>query len=66
MGGELKEQLAQVFQRLKKEMTIVTVIDPSNQKSLELEGFLREIEPLSDLIHLRVLLFWTRMAVSAE
>lgn len=55
LGGELKEQLAQVFQRLKKEMTIVTVVDPSNQKSLELEGFLREIEPLSDLIHLRVL-----------
>ena len=55
LDGELKEQLAQVFQRLKREMTIVTVVDPSNQKSLELEGFLREIEPLSDLIHLRVL-----------
>lgn len=55
LAGELKEQLTQVFQRLKKEMTIVTIVDPANQKSLELEGFLREIEPLSPLIHLRVL-----------
>lgn len=54
LSGELKGQLSQVFQRLKKDMTIVTVVDSSNKKSLELEVFLREIEPLSDHIHLQV------------
>lgn len=54
LSGELKSQLSQVFQRLKKDMTIVTVVDSSNKKSLELEVFLREIEPLSDHIHLQV------------
>lgn len=54
LSGELKGQLSQVFQRLKKDMTIVTVVDSSNKKSLELEVFLREIEPLSDHIHLLV------------
>lgn len=54
LSGELKGQLSQVFQRLKKDMTIVTVVDSSNKKSLELEVFLREIESLSDHIHLQV------------
>lgn len=54
LSGELKGQLSQVFQRLKKDMTIVTVVDSSNKKSLELEVFLREIESLSDHIHLKV------------
>jgi len=54
LSGELKSQLTQVFQRLKKDMTTVTAVDSSNKKSLELEVFLREIEPLSDHIHLQV------------
>lgn len=55
LSSELKEQLRQLFQRLKRDLTIVTVVDSSNQKSVQLEGFLREIEPLSNHIKLRVL-----------
>lgn len=54
LSGELKGQLRQLFQRLKRDLTIVTVVDSSNQKSVQLEGFLREVEPLNDHIKLRV------------
>lgn len=53
LTAELKGQLEQVFQRLQRNMTIVTVVDPENDKSLELQGYLQEIEPLSPFIHLK-------------
>lgn len=53
LTAELKGQLEQVFQRLQRNMTIVTVVDPENGKSLELQGYLQEIEPLSPFIHLK-------------
>ncbi|WP_101697734.1 FAD-dependent oxidoreductase [Clostridium minihomine] len=54
LNGELKGQLEQVFQRLTRDMTIVTVVDSANPKSLELEGFLREVTALSPRIGLNI------------
>lgn len=52
LSSELRAQLGQIFTRLTKDLTLVTVIDPENEKSAELALFLEEIAALSPHIAL--------------
>ncbi|OON99486.1 MAG: thioredoxin reductase [Epulopiscium sp. Nele67-Bin004] len=51
---EVATQLSGVFGRLTKNIKFVTVVDPQNDKSQELQRFLEELVPLSDKLSLQV------------
>ncbi|OOB79897.1 MAG: thioredoxin reductase [Epulopiscium sp. Nuni2H_MBin001] len=51
---DVANQLAGVFARLTKKITLVTVVDPSNDRSQELQKFLEELTVLSDNLDLQV------------
>ncbi|HHX72358.1 MAG TPA: FAD-dependent oxidoreductase [Clostridiales bacterium] len=55
INAVMREQLSTIFGKLKKDLTLLTVVDPTNAKSAELLAFLKEVEPLSPRIHLQVL-----------
>lgn len=50
LSDAIKEQLRGIFAKLNKEVTLVSIVDPSNPKSLELKSFILSIAELSDYI----------------
>lgn len=46
----IKEQLRSVFAKLDKEVTLATIVDPENPKSVELKDFILSISSLSNYI----------------
>lgn len=47
---ELRTQLAQVFAKLEKPLTLASIVDPNHAKSLELKDLLLDLADLSDKI----------------
>ncbi len=54
LTDELREQVLNVFEKLNKKITIVTITDNNNEKSIELKNFLEEVSNLSPYINLKV------------
>lgn len=52
LESSITEQLKGIFAKLHEELTLVTIVDRDNPKSLELEGFLEEVSTLSENINL--------------
>lgn len=48
-------QLTSIFSKLSNKVTLVTILENNVPKTLELEGFLKEISTLSDKIELKVI-----------
>ncbi|GLI55209.1 thioredoxin reductase [Propionigenium maris DSM 9537] len=54
LEAEIREQLKGIFGKLTEDLKMVTVVDETNDKSVELKAFLEEIEELSDRLTLEV------------
>ena len=52
LEAEIREQLKGIFGKLTEDLKMVTVVDETNEKSVELKAFLEEIEELSDKLTL--------------
>jgi len=66
ISAALAAQLRDVFAKLKRDVTIVTVVDPANPKSLEMRQFLEEVAPLSERIKLKAVEKGQDPALEAE
>lgn len=53
LTDEMKSKLAEIFKKMENEVTLVTIIDNSNESSLKLANILKEFNFLSD--HLKII-----------
>lgn len=54
LNDALKAQLKGILDRMEKEVTLVTIVDESNEKSIELRDFVLDIADLGDKLHAKV------------
>ncbi|MEG0372055.1 MAG: thioredoxin family protein [Clostridium sp.] len=54
LNDDLRSQLKDVLSKLQKEVTLVTIIDPENNKSIELKDLAIDISSLSENIKIQV------------
>lgn len=54
LSSEIKEQLYQIFSKMEKGIKIITILDPSNRLSKEVEGFAKEIDGLTDKVKIEI------------
>ena len=48
LNDALREQIATILGRMEKEVTLVTIVDPEHEKSIELRDFILDIVSLGD------------------